>query len=286
MVPWLLSGGDEVLVLDRVPFPAPGIATVVGDICDAAVLDDAFSGPVDAVVHLAARPSVLESMRFPNETFETNVVGTQRILERCRAHGVGRFVLASTNAVVGDVGSEVISEDRALRPLTPYGASKAAAEMLVGAYGSSYGTTCMSLRFTNVYGPGMATKDSVVARLLKASLTRSAVQVYGDGTQVRDYLYVDDALEAVGLALLSDKPGAYVIGSGEVVSVNDLLRVAAEVTGVDLPVDRVAAKPGEMPAVIVDIARARQLGFVPKVMVREGMQATWSNFAGMDPVGT
>ena len=103
-------------------------------------------------------------------------------------------MLASTNAVVGDVGTSTITADLPLHPLTPYGATKAAGEMLLSAYSGSYGLSTAALRFTNVYGPGMSHKDSFVPRLMRAALTDSGVRIYGDGKQRRDLVYVDDVV--------------------------------------------------------------------------------------------
>ena len=106
--------------------------------------------------------------RASGRTFATNVAGTHAVLEAARAAGVSSLAFASTNAVTGPMDAPAIVETRALRPLTPYGATKAAAEMLMSAYTASYGVRCVCLRLTNVYGPGMQAKDSIVARLMRA----------------------------------------------------------------------------------------------------------------------
>lgn len=279
----LSERGDEVVVLDLVPHHDPAVATVVGDICDAEAVARALGDGADAVVHLAARTSVLESVKDPDGVFRTNVLGTEQVLEACRRLGVGSFVLASTNAVVGDVGTDVIDERAALRPLTPYGATKAAAEMLMSAYAASYGIRTVALRFTNVYGLGMQTKDSVVARLMKAALGGPAVPMYGTGEQVRDYLFVVDAVGAVELAMGLDQAEVLTIGAGRSVSIKELHRLAEEATGTTIPLEPVPAKPGEMPAVVVDTAHAASLGFELRYDLLEGLRATWQDFKGSPP---
>ena len=146
------------------------------------------------------------------------MAGTATLLEAARAAGVDALVFASTNAVVGhDATAGAISEASAPRPLTPYGATKAAGEMLMSAYTASYGLRCACLRLTNVYGPGMQAKDSIVARLMRAIQTGATFEIYGDGLQVRDYVNVDDVTEAVRLALTGDAwRGPVVIGSRDV----------------------------------------------------------------------
>ncbi len=274
----LSARGDEVSVVDLRPFGAQAVRCVVGDLRDRSVVDEAVERGVDAVVHLAAITSVLQSVNEPDAVFRTNVAGTEHLLERCRALGVGRFVFASTNAVVGDVGRSSIDESLLLHPLTPYGATKAAAEMLLSAYSSSYGMRTVALRFTNVYGAGMQTKDSVVARLMRAALSGGGIDVYGDGEQLRDYVYVTDAVSAIEHALALGSTATLTIGSGRSVSMNELHAIACEVTGVEIGKRHVPAKAGEMPAVVVSIAKARASGWAPAYSLEEGMAATWQDF--------
>jgi len=221
---------------------------------------------------------VLDSVNDPDGTFRTNVVGTHHLLERARTAGTPSFVLASTNAVVGDVGRNVIDENSPIHPLTPYGATKAAGEMLLSAYSASYGLKTVALRFTNVYGRGMQLKDSVIARMMRAALAGGGIQIYGDGEQVRDYVYVTDVTAAIELAIGLARSETLTIGAAESVSMNDLHRIACEVTGVDIGKEHVAAKAGEMPAVIVDNRRALSRGWRPEHDIRAGIMATWEDF--------
>jgi UDP-glucose 4-epimerase len=279
----LAARGDEVVVLDLEPPSDPDVACVVGDIRDAEAVGRALGRDTDAVVHLAARTSVLESVKDPDGVFQTNVVGTQQVLEACRREGVGTFVLASTNAVVGDVGDRVINEKTDLRPLTAYGATKAAGEMLMSSYSASYGMHTVALRFTNVYGIGMQTKDSVVARLMKAALGGPPVPVYGSGEQVRDYLFVADAVAAVELALGLGRADVLTIGAGRSVTMKELHALAEEATGAQIALRPVPAKPGEMPAVVVDPSYAASLGFVLGYDLLDGLRATWEDFREFPP---
>ena len=163
----LSADGAQVRVVDLQPHPDPAVDIVQGDIADGGVIAAAFDGGIDAIVHLAAVTSVLRSVEQPEETYRTNVAGTHRMLEGARAAGVKALVFASTNAVTGPMEAPAITERATLRPLTPYGATKAAGEMLMSAYTASYGVRCTCLRLTNVYGPGMQAKDSIVARLMR-----------------------------------------------------------------------------------------------------------------------
>lgn len=274
----LRGAGCDVVVLDLRPPDDQTVRSVIGDVADpdtvAAGLADA-----DAVVHLAAVTSVLRSVEAPAATYQTNVAGTATLLEGARAAGVGVVVLASTNAVVGP-SAGIITEAVPLHPLTPYGATKAAGEMLLSAYDASYGVRGVSLRFTNVYGPGMALKDSIVARLMRAVRTGATIDVYGDGHQVRDYVGVSDVVAAITAALADPAwRGPVVIGGGHSVSVLELIEVARAATGAPIPTRHVAAKAGEMPAVRVDVRRAAGLGWAPVVTLAQGIAEVWDEWS-------
>src|SRR6266567_662852 len=213
----------RVTVVDLQPFPDGDVTSVVGELTDPATRDAAVGEGLDGIVHLAAVTSVLRSMEDPAGVYEANVAATAGLLELARARGVGRFLLASTNAVVGDVGDATIHEDIPLRPLTPYGATKAACEMLLSGYAGAYGMSTCALRLTNVYGPGMAAKDSFVPRLMRAARSGGGVDVYGDGTQLRDLVHVDDVISGLLTAWSADHTGPLIVASGTSDSVNDLV---------------------------------------------------------------
>jgi UDP-glucose 4-epimerase len=272
----LRSYGARVSVCDQEPHPDPEVDSITGDLREPAVRDKAVAPGTTAIVHLAAVTSVLGSLRDPAGVHEVNVEATAGLLELARQRGVPRFLMASTNAVTGDVGTGTIHEDLPLRPLTPYGATKAAAEMLLSGYAGGYGLSCCALRLTNVYGPGMARKDSLVPRLMRAARAGSTVQVYGDGTQVRDFVHVRDVAAGLLVAWRAGHVGPLVIGAGRSVSVLELIDAARRVTGRPLPVEHVPAKHGEMPAVIVSIDRARGLGYRPSVELDEGLAGVWA----------
>ncbi len=274
----LLERGDDVSVVDLKSQADSGVRHVQGDLRDPAVTAEALAAGTEAVVHLAALTRVLDSIRDPDGVFKTNMLATHYLLERCRELGVPSFVFASTNAVVGDVGSRVIIEDMPLRPLTPYGATKAAAEMLMSAYSAVFELKAVALRFTNVYGRGMQVKDSVIARLMRAALAGGGIEIYGDGTQVRDYVYVTDVVNAIDLGIALPASDVLVIGSGESVSMVDLHQITCDVTGVSIGKTHIPGKPGEMPAVIVDNSRAKTAGWFPEHDIRSGIEATWKDF--------
>jgi UDP-glucose 4-epimerase len=279
----LSRAGAQVRVVDLKPHSDPDVDIVVGDIADLDALGLAFAGGIDSVVHLAAVTSVLRSLEQPDVTFTTNVAATHALLEAARAAGVRSLVFASTNAVTGPMDAPAIVETAPLRPLTPYGATKAAAEMLMSAYTASYGLRCVCLRLTNVYGPGMQAKDSIVARLMRAIRLERKFEIYGDGRQVRDYVHVSDVVAAVRLGLDHQGwKGPIVIGSGTSLSVLEVVEAVREVTGVALAVEHGTARPGEMPAVIVDPSRARAAGWRPRFDFESGLQGVWKEWSVAD----
>jgi len=248
---------------------------IEADLTTPGVIEDAFRHEPTVVFHLAARTSVLQSTKDPEGSYRVNVEATQRILECARQAGTRQMVMASTNAVVGST-DDTISETTPLRPLTPYGATKAAAEMLCSAYSSAYDMAVAAVRLTNVYGPGMLAKDTFVIRLLRATAERRPVTIYGDGLQERDYLYVDDALKAFLLAWRNEVSGPLTVGTERSTSVLELCELAGHVTGQLVETEHVAAPSGEMRAVRVDTTRARALGFRATTNLRDGLAATWA----------
>ena len=283
------SRGIPVTVVDRQSPDGPrdGVTHVVGDLRDNHVRDEAVAPGTLGIVHLAASTSVLRSVERPAQTYADNVAVTQELLELARIRGVSRFLLASTNAVVGDVGTATITEQLPLRPLTPYGATKAACEMLLSGYAGAYGLAACALRFSNVYGPGMAHKDSFVPRLMRAALTGSTVRIYGDGSQRRDLVHVDDVVRGVLLGWESGYTGSVIIGSGRSVSVLELVETVRRVTGKPLKTEHVAAQRGEMPAVVLDLSHSADvIGYRPTVELADGLASTWRYFRDEAPGAT
>jgi UDP-glucose 4-epimerase len=277
----LTADGAQVRVVDLKPHPDRDVDIVIGDIADRTVLERAFDGGFDSIVHLAAVTSVLRSVEQPELTFATNVIGTNALLAAGRDAGVTSLSFASTNAVTGPMTAPKISEAAVLNPLTPYGSTKAAGEMLMSAYTASYGLRCACIRLTNVYGPGMQAKDSIVARLMRAIRLGTTFEIYGDGTQVRDYVHVTDVVAAMRLGLLREEwAGPMVIGSGTSLSVLEVVDAVRDVSGAELSVRHGPAKAGEMPAVIVDPSRAHAAGWSPRFpALEEGLVGVWDEWS-------
>ena len=279
LVETLTAAGAWVRVADlRAVAPPRRGEAVTGDLRDQAFRERVVTEDLDGIVHLAAATSVLGSVADPAGVHELNVTATAALLELARVRSVPRFVLASTNAVVGDATGTRFDESCPLLPLTPYGASKAACEMLMSAYAGSYGMKTCALRLTNVYGPGMGHKDSFVPRLMRAALDNGRVQIYGDGLQQRDLVHVADVAQGLMTAWTQEATGPLVIGAGRSVTVLELVEAARRATGVDIVVEHIGQKSGEMRAVVVDISRARSLGYEPAVGLEQGLVGVWQSF--------
>ncbi len=208
------------------------------------------------------------------------------MLEGARTAGVSALVFASTNAVTGPMDAPAITERATLRPMTPYGATKAAGEMLMSAYTASYGVRCTCLRLTNVYGPGMQAKDSIVARLMRGIRLGTTFEIYGDGTP-GTRLRACQRRRRCGAtgAERSSWHGPIVIGAGRSLSVLEVVDEVRRVTGAEVPVQHGPAKPGEMPAVIVDAQRARDAGWSPRFGFAEGVAGVWEEWKVADIEG-
>jgi UDP-glucose 4-epimerase len=248
---------------------------LVGDIRDGDAVARAALG-ADAVVHLAAKTGVVDSVEDPRSDLDVNVAGTLNVLLAARDANVGSFVFASSGAPLGDAPPPG-REDVAPRPRSPYGASKLAGEGLCSAFAGSYGLPTVALRFTNVYGPWSYHKGSVVATFLRNAMVGRPLVVYGDGEQTRDFLFVDDLCDAV-IAAVENPPDSPVLqlGTGVETTVNQLVDAILELfpeRGVE--VRREPARAGEVARSYSDVSRARaELGYDPRTELRTGLAVT------------
>lgn len=281
----LRAGYDRVTVLDDEStgsFSALAdlpVRCVRADIRDARAVGEALTG-VGTVIHLAARTSVVDSIANPAESFDVNVRGSFELLSLAREAGAEYFVAASTGGAILGEAAPPVHEEMPARPASPYGASKLALEGYLAAFAQSYGMRTAALRFSNVYGPGSGHKGSVVAKFFRQIQSGEPLVVHGDGSQVRDFLYVGDLARGVAACVRKRGVGVFQLGSGRPTSLLDLLSVFREVTGQTVPVQYAPFRSGEVRATWCDISKARaELGFSPATALPEGLRATWSWFA-------
>lgn len=258
--------GNLNCVLSRVKF-------VEGDVRDPGVVKEAASG-AEAVVHLAALIDVAESIEKPRLYLDVNVLGTLNILEAAKKAKV--FVFASSAAVYGEPLSLPIEESHPLTPLSPYGATKAAGEALVHAHARVYGFRPVILRIFNVYGPKQSKAYAgVVLEFVKRVLKGEPPIIYGDGSQTRDFIYIDDVVECFVTAIRRQHvSGVFNVGSGKAVSIKELAGRVAEVLGKpNLEPVYAPARPGDIKHSVASINKLKEcLGYTPRVSLELGLK--------------
>jgi nucleoside-diphosphate-sugar epimerase len=242
------------------------------DICDNSALENLFTTPVDAVINLAARAGVRQSVENPWVYIDTNVTGTLNLLEMCHKHGVNKFVLASTSSLYGAINPRPFQEDANTNlPLSPYAASKKAAEALCYTYHSLYEIDVTILRYFTVYGPA-GRPDMSLFRFVQWISEERPVMVFGDGQQSRDFTYVEDIARGTIAGL---KPVGYDIinlGSDQPVVLMDTIRIVERLVGKSATIEYRPRHPADVLATWADITKAENLlGWRPQKTIEEGI---------------
>ncbi|HHX66372.1 MAG TPA: NAD-dependent epimerase/dehydratase family protein [Chloroflexi bacterium] len=264
-----LSAGDRERLDSRVMF-------MNGDIRDIPKLWSALQG-VDCVYHLAARVSVPESVLYPVEYNNVNVGGTVSLLTAVRDAQVNRLIFTSSGAVYGEQDVQPVTEDVVLRPGTPYAVSKSASEQYVSAIGKLWGIETVILRIFNTYGPGQPLPPShapVVPRFLRQAVSGGSVVFFGRGQQTRDFIYIDDVVDALVRAgqVRDLVHPIYNIGSGQEVSISQLVDAIEDASGQSVHRLMNPEKDAGVSRLVADISRARRdLGFEPQTSLAEGL---------------
>ncbi len=229
---------------------------------------------VDGIFHFAAQPGVRGSWGAPFEVYSRhNIVATQRVLEAASSADI-KVVFVSSSSIYGSVDVFPTPEDVVPKPLSPYGVTKLACEHLAGAYTRSSGLRVVALRYFTVFGPRQR-PDMAIARIVRDLLLGQPFELYGSGTQSRDFTFVSDAVEAALLAMDDAPAGAvYNVGGGTEASLNAVIETLEELSGRKLVLERQAAATGDPRRTSADTARIREeLGWVPRVSLEEGVAA-------------
>jgi len=260
-----------------------GVELVVGDILDDSLSYKITKG-INVIVHLAANTGVGPSVEDPRLDCFTNVIGTFNYLDAARVNNVPRFIFASSGAPAGEV-EPPIHEELPPHPVSPYGASKLAGEGYCSAYNKSFGIDTVMLRFGNVYGPGSLHKSSVVAKFIRKALEGEVLEVFGDGSQTRDFIYIDDLIDALILSSKVKGIGgeAFQIASGMETTVgemtNNLVKVMQENGITDIKVINGEDRLGDVKRNYSDTSKAKkQLNWQPKISQKEGLIKTVEYF--------
>ncbi len=284
----LTADGDRVRVLDDLSIGQAAYLRGVphefvhGSLADRDAVGAAVAG-VDAIVHLAARAGIDDSVRDPLGTFEANVTWSLGLLDAARTAGVRRLVFASSNAAAGD--HEPPSDETDLpHPVSPYGASKLAMEGYVQAYATTFGLAACSLRFSNAYGPYSLHKRSVVAAWLRAALAGEPIVINGDGQQTRDFVHAEDLAAAVAAALAAPEADVagelFQAGTGVETTVAALAEAIGRAVGRPVEVRHAPARVGDVARNVARVDKAASvLGYRAAVTLDEGLSRTAAWFA-------
>ena len=276
------SKNDDILIIDNLlvgKIENIDYANKIGkikffkkDILDLNSLKSNFSD-VDAIVHFAARTGVIESLEKPEEFANVNISGTISLLNLCREFDIPKFVLASTGAVYGNQDPPFV-ETMIPDPISPYAASKVAAENFAKSYGNTYGINSTILRFTNVYGPrkSFGPYANVIPKFVRSILRDSPITIFGDGTQERDFIYVKDVANACYNAIQNGKNDVYNIGTGTNTSLNELINILEEIFSQEIQKQYVEFRVGESKIAYSSIDKAKTLlSYSPQFPLKDGL---------------
>jgi UDP-glucose 4-epimerase len=278
----LLRDGVRVTVLDNLSsgyesnlLPFPDVRFVRGDVRDPEAVGSALEG-ADVVFHLAASVGNKRSIDDPVTDAEINVLGTIRVLEAARKYGVEKVVVSSSAGIFGELKTLPIREDHQVEPDSPYGCTKLCQEKLCLAYAKLYGIDAVALRYFNVYGPNQRfdAYGNVIPIFAFQMLRGEPITIFGDGEQTRDFIHVDDIVQAnIRAARTPSVTGAYNIASASRITINELVRLLELSSGITPMVSHGPERPGDVRHSLADISKAQAaFGFSPIVGLEEGLR--------------
>jgi UDP-glucuronate 4-epimerase len=228
----------------------------------------------DTIAHLAARAGVRPSIQHPQLYYDTNVTGTLHLLEAARATGVERFIFASSSSVYGVSKTVPFSEEQHLtQTISPYAATKLAAEFLCSTYSHLYQLRVVALRYFTVYGPRQR-PDLAIHQFTKKIHAGQPIDQFGDGTTRRDYTYIDDIIQGTMAALIYNGPlfDIFNLGESETIQLKDLIEKIEKSLGQKAKINQLPEQPGDVPLTCADISKARRLlGYNPTTQLSEGL---------------
>lgn len=283
--------GCRVVVLDDFRTGRPGaleqvpVEVVRGCVTDAELVRRLSVG-AEAIFHLASLVSVPESLALPEESVRINVGGTLAVLAAARSNQVPRVVFASSAAVYGESTDSPQREDHLPAPLSPYGVTKLDSEHYLEIWRRTYGLGTVSLRFFNVFGPGQipgGPYGSAVPAFIGRALAGEDLLVHGDGLQTRDFVYVEDAVDAYLLAASNpEMSGTYNVGGGQEITILELAREILRLTGSRARLLHGPPRPGDIRHSVADTRRIHACGYEIRVGLEEGLRRTIRHFRGQD----
>lgn len=247
-----------------------------GDICDRNLVKEIFrQNHIDVVVHIAARAGVRPSLEDPLEYVRSNIEGTINILENMKEFSCKKIVFASSSSVYGNCTAEKFSEDlKVTEPISPYAATKSACEQFLYTYSKLYGINAVCLRFFTVYGPKQR-PDLAIRKFIELIEQDKSIPVYGDGSTMRDYTYIEDILNGICAAIEYDKTPYEIInlGGGSPVTLSQMIRTIEKVLNKQAKIERLPMQPGDVNKTVSDISKAQKLlNYEPKTTFEEGIK--------------
>lgn len=246
-----------------------------GDIRDGElVMSLVKQGRFDTIVHLAARAGVRPSIQDPKLYLDTNIIGTWNLLEAAKQAGIGRFICASSSSVYGVLKTAPFREDMALTAtISPYAATKLAAEQLCSNYAHLYGMRTINLRFFTVYGPRQR-PDLAIHAFTRSISEGRPIQQFGDGTTRRDYTYIDDIIQGMTACLTYEGAlcDVFNLGENQTTTLSELIETIEQTLGKKAIIHRQPEQPGDVPLTYADISKASALlGYTPHTQIAEGI---------------
>lgn len=299
LVKTLVQQGDDVVVLDNlssgykknIAHLLSNIDFVEGDIRNRDLLNKIMP-KVEVIYHLAASVGNKRSIDHPILDADINVMGTLYLLEAARQHQVRKIVTTSSAGIFGELKTLPIREDHAIEPRTPYASSKLYAEKISLAYADIYGIEAICLRYFNVYGPNQRfdAYGNVIPIFVFQMLQERTLHIFGDGEQTRDFVNVEDVVQAnIKAAQVQGMTGAFNIASGTRVSINQLISDLQEVSGIRPIVEHKPIRPGDVRDSLADISAAKKaFGYRPQISLKNGLKQyyQWAKQEIAEPVET
>lgn len=246
------------------------------DICDRNIIEKIFQeNKIDKVVHIAARAGVRPSLEEPAEYVRSNIEGTINILENMKKFNIKKIVFASSSSVYGNCTAEKFSENlKVTKPISPYAATKSACEQFLYTYSALYGINAVCLRFFTVYGPRQR-PDLAIRKFIQLIENNQPISVYGDGTNVRDYTYIDDIISGIMYALDYNKTPYEIInlGGGNPISLNTLIKTIEEALNKKAKIQHLPMQAGDVNKTVSDITKAKKLlNYKPNISFKQGIK--------------
>jgi UDP-glucose 4-epimerase len=281
LIEYLLKKRNEITVFDNFSnsnkdliqsFESRNVNVIEGDITKITEISNATKNQ-EIVIHLAAKISVDESIRDPEETYHVNVDGTKNVLKSCEKNNIKKLIVSSSAAVYGEGFPKTkLNENMQTNPISPYGKSKLKMEQEIKKFISEHNTfDCIILRFFNIYGIGQSSEYAgVITKFIEKISKSEPIKIFGDGLQTRDFISIEDVIESIFNAILYGKYGSYNIASGNPITINELAELVISLSKKNTKIHHYPARKGDIKFSSADINLAKkEIKYVPKFGIKK-----------------